>query len=174
MEISAVSCSCANLSSETDYVDDAITEYLTFVNPNSCCEKLENLLIHGFLDGQFEPKEEKSKQQFWLHPLHHLSLSAYTTLASAYKTRASYLLALNPEMDELQLEAFDMSRTSAAYSLMLAAVEESIKVANDVENESLLADDLVKRVSTDCRLTNTTVPSGLGSGNATLFPKIES
>ncbi|CAL5332985.1 unnamed protein product [Camellia sinensis] len=203
-EISAVSCSCANLSSETDYVDDAITEYLTFVNPNSCCEKLENLLIHGLLDGQFEPKEEKSKQQFWLHPLHHLSLSAYTTLASAYKTSASYLLALNPEMDERQLEAFDMSRTSAAYSLMLAgksllnvarscvwkllakqgltvaelshfpAVEESIKVANDVENESLLADDLVKRVSTDCRLTNTTVPSGLGSGNATLFPKIES
>ncbi|THG21020.1 hypothetical protein TEA_026634 [Camellia sinensis var. sinensis] len=51
-EISAVSCSCANLSSETDYVDDAITEYLTFVNPNSCCEKLENLLIHGLLDGQ--------------------------------------------------------------------------------------------------------------------------
>ncbi|KAI8014885.1 Protein SET DOMAIN GROUP 41 [Camellia lanceoleosa] len=120
MEISAVSCSCAHLSSETDYVDDAITEYLKFVNPNSCCEKLENLLIHGLLDGQFEPKEEKSKQQFWLHPLHHLSLSAYTTLASAYKTRASYLLALNPEMDELQLEAFDMSRTSAAYSLMLA------------------------------------------------------
>ncbi|KAL7245900.1 hypothetical protein ACSBR2_001102 [Camellia fascicularis] len=111
---------CANLSSETDYVDDAITEYLTFVNPNSCCEKLENLLIHGLLDGQFEPKEEKSKQQFWLHPLHHLSLSAYTTLASAYKTCASYFLALNPEMDELQLEAFDMSRTSAAYSLMLA------------------------------------------------------
>ncbi|KAI8013740.1 Protein SET DOMAIN GROUP 41 [Camellia lanceoleosa] len=102
-EISAVNCSCANLSSETDYVDDAITEYLTFFNPNACCEKLENLLIHGLLDGQFEPKEEKSKQQFWLHPLHHLSSSAYTTLASAYKTRASYLLALNPEMDELQL-----------------------------------------------------------------------
>ncbi|KAI8014721.1 Protein SET DOMAIN GROUP 41 [Camellia lanceoleosa] len=119
-EISAVNCGCANLSSETDYVDDAITEYLTVVNPNSYCEKLENLLIHGLLDGQFEPKEEKSKQQFWLHPLHHLSSSAYTTLASAYKTRASYLLALNPEMYELQLEAFDMSRTSAACSLLLA------------------------------------------------------
>ncbi|KAI7979004.1 Protein SET DOMAIN GROUP 41, partial [Camellia lanceoleosa] len=91
---------CANLSSETDYVDDAITEYLTVVNPNSYCEKLENLLIHGLLDGQFEPKEEKSKQQFWMHPLHHLSSSAYTTLAS--------------------LDAFNMSRTSTAYSLLLA------------------------------------------------------
>ncbi|GMP46370.1 hypothetical protein CsSME_00014562 [Camellia sinensis var. sinensis] len=128
-EISAVNCNCANLSSDhryeamtrlTDYVDDAITEYLTFGNPKSCCEKLENLLTYGLLDGQFESKEEKSKQQFWLHPLHHLSLSAYTTLASAYKTRASDLLAVDPEMDKLQLEAFDMSRTSVAYSLLLA------------------------------------------------------
>ncbi|CAL5386418.1 unnamed protein product [Camellia sinensis] len=131
-EISAVNCNCANVSSDhnyyryeaitrlTDYVDDAITEYLTFGNPKSCCEKLENLLTHGLLDGQFESKEEKSKQQFWLHPLHHLSLSAYTTLASAYKTRASDLLAVDPEMDKLQLEAFDMSRTSAAYSFLLA------------------------------------------------------
>ncbi|XP_028125650.1 protein SET DOMAIN GROUP 41-like isoform X1 [Camellia sinensis] len=131
-EISAVNCNCANLSSDhnyyryeaitrlTDNVDDAITEYLTFGNPKSCCEKLENLLTHGLLDGQFESKEEKSKKQFWLHPLHHLSLSAYTTLASAYKTRASDLLAVDPEMDKLQLEAFDMSRTSAAYSFLLA------------------------------------------------------
>lgn len=53
-----------------------------------------------------------------------------------------------------------------------APVEESTRLANDVENESLLADDLVERVSTEDRLGNT-VPSGLGSGNATLFPKIE-
>ncbi|XP_028127048.1 protein SET DOMAIN GROUP 41-like isoform X2 [Camellia sinensis] len=137
-EISAVNCNCANLSSDhnyyrceaitrlTDYVDDAITEYLTFGNPKSCCEKLENLLTHGLLDGQFESKEEKSKQQFWLHPLHHLSLSAYTTLASAYETRASDLLAVDPEMDELQLEAFDMSRTSAAYSLLLAGATDHL------------------------------------------------
>ncbi|XP_028119513.1 protein SET DOMAIN GROUP 41-like [Camellia sinensis] len=109
-EISVVNCNCANLSSDhryeamtrlTDYVDDAITEYLTFGNPKSCCEKLENLLTYGLLDGQFESKEEKSKQQFWLHQLHHLSLSAYTTLASAYKTRASDLLAVDPKMDTL-------------------------------------------------------------------------
>ncbi|XP_057469375.1 protein SET DOMAIN GROUP 41 isoform X1 [Actinidia eriantha] len=131
-EISAVNCNCANLSSgqnfyideaikrSSDYVDDAITEYLEFGNPKSCCEKLENLLTGGLLDGQFEPKEGKSKQQFWLHPLHHLSLSAYTTLASAYKFRASELLALDPEKCEHQMEAFNMNRTSAAYSLLVA------------------------------------------------------
>ncbi|THG21695.1 hypothetical protein TEA_010949 [Camellia sinensis var. sinensis] len=44
--------------------NDAITKYLTFGNPNSCCEKLENLLTRGLVDGQLELKEEKSKQQF--------------------------------------------------------------------------------------------------------------
>ncbi|KAI8556327.1 hypothetical protein RHMOL_Rhmol05G0244400 [Rhododendron molle] len=132
-EISAVNCSCANLSSDhhhlgvdeeitrfSDYVDDAIAEYLKFGNPKSSCEKLENLLVHGLSGGKFETEEEKRKQHFCLHPLHHLSLTAYTTLASAYKTRASDLLAVDPEVDKLQLEAFATSRTSAAYSLLLA------------------------------------------------------
>ncbi|XP_052202658.1 protein SET DOMAIN GROUP 41 [Diospyros lotus] len=107
------------LENLSDRVDDAVAEYLTLGNPKSCCEKLENLLIHGN-DGQFESKKEKEKQQYWLHPLHHLSLSAYTTLASAYKTCATDLLALDPEMDKHLLEAFDMSRTGSAYSLLLA------------------------------------------------------
>ncbi|XAR62489.1 Histone-lysine N-methyltransferase [Bertholletia excelsa] len=131
-EIYSGDCSCSTLHSDhnfcryeaieklSDCVDDAITEYLTFGNPKSCCEKLENLLTLGLLDEQFEQKEEKPKQKFWLHPLHHLSLSAYTTLASAYKTYASDLLSLDPERDEIQLEAFDMSRSSTAFSLLLA------------------------------------------------------
>ncbi|KAG5549898.1 hypothetical protein RHGRI_015014 [Rhododendron griersonianum] len=131
-EISAVNCSCAKLSSDhrldideeitrfSDCIDDAIADYLKFGNPKSSCEKLENLLIHGLSGAKFETEEEKQKQQFWLHPLHHLSLTAYTTLASAYKTRASDLLAVDPEGEKLQLEAFTTSRTSAAYSLLLA------------------------------------------------------
>lgn len=93
---------------------------MKFGNPKSSCEKLENLLTHGLSGEKFETEEEKRRQQFWLHPMHHLSLIAYTTLASAYKTHASDLLAVDPEVEKLQLEAFSTSRTSAAYSLLLA------------------------------------------------------
>lgn len=104
----------------SDYMDDAIANYLQYNNPKSSCDKLENLLTHGLSGGKFETEEEKRKQQFWLHPLHHLSLTAYTTLASAYKTHASDLLAGDPEAEKLQLEAFNMNKISAAYSLLLA------------------------------------------------------
>jgi SET and MYND domain-containing protein len=57
-----------------------------------------------------------------VHPLHHLSLNSYTTLASAYKVRgrASDLLSVDSEIDLNQSEAFKMSRISAAYFLLLA------------------------------------------------------
>ncbi|KAL0432297.1 UNVERIFIED_CONTAM: protein SET DOMAIN GROUP 41 [Sesamum latifolium] len=55
-----------------------------------------------------------------MHPFHHLSLDAYTTLASAYKVQASDLLALNYEAGSQKIEAFNMYKTSAAYSLLLA------------------------------------------------------
>ena len=55
-----------------------------------------------------------------LHPLHYLSLNAYPTLASTYKVRASDFWYAPSEVDLNQFEAFDMSRASAAYSLLLA------------------------------------------------------
>ncbi|GFP80168.1 protein set domain group 41 [Phtheirospermum japonicum] len=94
--------------------DDAITDYLSSDDPISCCKKLENLFIHGSL---IEPK---SPQKPKLHIFHHLSLNAYTTLASAYKVRANDLLALNYEVERQNLEAFNMHKTSVAYSLLLA------------------------------------------------------
>lgn len=104
----------------TDYVDDAITEYLSVGNPESCCKKLEDMLSQGLLYKQLEGREVKSQPTFKLHPLHYLSLNAYTTLASAYRVRASDLVALYSEMDGHLLEALDLRRTSAAYSLLLA------------------------------------------------------
>ncbi|MED6159912.1 hypothetical protein PIB30_046690 [Stylosanthes scabra] len=103
----------------TDSVDDAISEYLVAGDPESCCEKLEKIPMQGLLD-ELDNIEETSHYKFMLHPLHYLSLNAYTTLASAYKFRASDILSTNSEIDQNQLEAFDMSRTSAAYSLLLA------------------------------------------------------
>ncbi|CAK8532820.1 unnamed protein product [Lathyrus sativus] len=103
----------------TDSIEDVISEYLSVGNSVSCCEKLEKILIQG-LDEQLETNERKSHSKFTLHPLHHLSLNSYTTLTSAYKVRASDLLSDDSEIDLNQTEAFDMSRTSAAYFLLLA------------------------------------------------------
>nr|POE48526.1 protein set domain group 41 [Quercus suber] len=131
-EISSANLDASSLSSDqnvyrdyairtlTDYIDDAITQYLSFGDPELCCEKLEILLTQGLLYEQLEGREVKSQPTIKLHPLHYLCLNAYTTLASAYKVRASDLLGLYSELDEHLLEALDLSRTSAAYSLLLA------------------------------------------------------
>ncbi|KAK8597338.1 hypothetical protein V6N13_001951 [Hibiscus sabdariffa] len=81
--------------------------------------KLENVLSLGFQIELLESGDGKSHLNFKLHPFHHIALSAYTTLASAYRIRSSDL-ALNSRTDQSQFKAFDMSRISAAYSLLLA------------------------------------------------------
>lgn len=71
-EISSASLDASSLSSGqnvyrdyairrlTDYIDDAITQYLSFGDPELCCEKLENLLTQGLLYEQLEGREVKS------------------------------------------------------------------------------------------------------------------
>ena len=76
----------------TDSVDDVISEYLTVGDPESCCEKLEKILMQG-LSKQLDDIEEKSHYKFMLHPLHYLSLNAYTTLALACKVHSSDFLS---------------------------------------------------------------------------------
>ncbi|KAJ6774062.1 PROTEIN SET DOMAIN GROUP 41 [Salix purpurea] len=132
-EISASNMATSSLSSElsfyrdeatrklTDYVEEVTAEYLAVGDPESCCKKLENMLITGLLDELIEVREGKSQLNFRLHPLHHLALNTYTVLASAYKIRASDLFALHSEVGGLSWEALSMSRISAAYSLFLAA-----------------------------------------------------
>ncbi|OMO68148.1 hypothetical protein COLO4_29857 [Corchorus olitorius] len=104
----------------SDYVDEIISEFLSVGDPQSCCDKLESVLNLGLTSEQLESKDVKSQLNFRLHPFHHLVLNAYTTLAFAYQIRSSDLSALATEIDEYQLKAFDLSRTSAAYSLLLA------------------------------------------------------
>ncbi|XP_011044236.1 PREDICTED: protein SET DOMAIN GROUP 41 isoform X2 [Populus euphratica] len=131
-EISTSNLASSSISSElsfyrdeatrklTDYVDEVTAEYLAVGDPESCCKKLENMLINGLLDEQLEVREGKSQLNFRLHPLHHLALNTYTILASAYKIRASDLFSLHSEVGGLSWEALSMSRNSAAYSLLLA------------------------------------------------------
>ncbi|KAI3757496.1 hypothetical protein L6452_05035 [Arctium lappa] len=90
------------VESLTEYVDDAIDDYISSNDAESCCKKLEDALLNGF---------HYERLVIRLHPQHHLSLNCYTTLASAYKVRA---------MDENRLNALKMNRFSAAYSLLLA------------------------------------------------------
>nr|GMC54583.1 protein SET DOMAIN GROUP 41 [Ipomoea batatas] len=100
--------------------DDAVDDFMAFSNTTSCSGKLENLLIHGYANDKLKPGGETSCQKFKLHPFHHLSLNAYTTLASAYKVLACELLALGPANDTDRFKAFSISKASAAYSLLLA------------------------------------------------------
>ncbi|KAI3885701.1 hypothetical protein MKX03_027891 [Papaver bracteatum] len=102
-----------------DRMDDIISDYLSVGNPESCCEKLENIL-NGFKEEHL--KEEPSLQNFKLHPLHHLSINGYIALASAYKIRANNLLALHSGIGDHDSEAFELSKTSAAYYILLAGV----------------------------------------------------
>ncbi|GMH01021.1 hypothetical protein Nepgr_002860 [Nepenthes gracilis] len=97
-----------------DYFDTIIAEYMSVGNPASCCEKIENLLTRCLADELLEPDKGSSPVDFRLSLLHHLALNAYTTLYSTYKIRADL------HVNGMQLQAFDMSRTSTAYCLLLA------------------------------------------------------
>lgn len=109
-----------------DYMDEVISQYLLADNPESCCKKLENMLMQGLQVEQSESKAGKLQLNFRLHPLNYVSLNAYTTLASAYKIRSINLLSLCSDTDECHWESFDMSKTSAAYSLLLASATDHL------------------------------------------------
>lgn len=95
-----------------------ISDYLSSGDTKSCCEKLEGFLCHGGIGDYSLNSPPKLK----LRPFSHLSLSAYVTLASAYKVRASDLSALSSVVEGHKLEALNMYRTSCAYSLLLAGI----------------------------------------------------
>ncbi|WCJ43349.1 SET domain-containing protein [Euphorbia peplus] len=114
-------CRDEALRNLTDLVDEVITEYLSVDDAESCCVKLESLLTTGLLVDSSDNKENKSQLSVKLHPLNHLALNAYTTLASAYRVRASDLLAVDSEMDKNQLKICNMMSNAAAYSFLLAA-----------------------------------------------------
>lgn len=88
-------------------------------NPKACCERLEKMLAENFQYQQLPP-DVRLLPDFKLQPLHHLSLNAYITLSSAYRIRASSILELDAGNQDIELEAFGLSRAAAAYSLLLA------------------------------------------------------
>ncbi|KAJ3700418.1 hypothetical protein LUZ61_004123 [Rhynchospora tenuis] len=93
----------------SDAVQEAIKEYISFDNPKLCCDKLETMLSQNSLVNSLH-LSELAADRFSLHPVHHLSLMAYTTLASSYKWRSQI-------SDNKQ--SFNLSRISVAYSTLL-------------------------------------------------------
>ncbi|XP_021737755.1 protein SET DOMAIN GROUP 41-like [Chenopodium quinoa] len=97
----------------SDMLDSTIEEYMEVGDPVSCCEKLEGLFSEGLLNQHLGQAKGDVAIDVKLSPFHYLSLNAYTTLISTYNMRANF----SGEMDHLSI---DMSRTRAAYSLLLA------------------------------------------------------
>ncbi|XP_057772791.1 protein SET DOMAIN GROUP 41-like [Salvia miltiorrhiza] len=92
----------------------AISGYLVTGDAKSCCRDLEFLLYDESVE---LPRRVK------LHPFNHLSINACLSLASAYRVRASDLLALNLELEgNHKLEALNMHKTSCAYYLLVAGI----------------------------------------------------
>lgn len=95
----------------TDHIQEAIDDFLSDnINPKTCCEMIESVLHHGI-----HTEADLQPQHLLLHPIHHVALNAYITLATAYRIRS-----IDSETD--MGKAFDMSRISAAYSIFLAGV----------------------------------------------------
>ncbi|XP_038989176.1 protein SET DOMAIN GROUP 41 isoform X2 [Phoenix dactylifera] len=101
-----------------DMLDQAISEYTSDDDPESCCHKLESMLSGSYENKRFQA-DNPSESKFRLHPCHHLSLNAYIILASAYRTCANSLLTTGLGENN-NLEFFKMVRAAAAYSLLLA------------------------------------------------------
>lgn len=151
----------AGLESFTNCIDVAIDDYLSSNDAESCCMKLENALLNGLCYKQLTIR---------LHPQNHLSLNAYTTLASAYKFRAN-------SIQHEHAATLNLNRSfSAAYSFLLAiltrhlylsesslivsvsnfwigAGESLLNLATMLESDS--SSDLPKSKCSKCRLIDT-------------------
>lgn len=124
-----LNCDARNLNSPEDTVTDpaiedlddilqqAISEYSLGDDPKACCDMIESMLAENLMSDL--QQEELSRRKYILHPLHHICLNTFMTLASAYRFRA---LKLNT--DSLHGgnsgAVFRMTKAAAAYSFVLA------------------------------------------------------
>ncbi|KAL6863825.1 hypothetical protein ACP4OV_016728 [Aristida adscensionis] len=98
-------------------LQQAISEYSFGDDPKSCCDIIESMLFqHLMSDLQHQ---ELSGRKYTLHPLHHICLTAYMTLASAYRFCA-LSLETGSLIGENSGEFIRMEKAAVAYSLILA------------------------------------------------------
>lgn len=101
-----------------DVLQQAISEYTSNDDPEACCNMIETMLSNRFLSGL--KQEDISGRKHILHPLHQICLTAYMTLASAYRFRALSLEEAVRSDGENTDDFFRMAKAAAAYSLVLA------------------------------------------------------
>lgn len=111
----------ASAAPATEHLDDvlqqAISEYSLGDDPKACCDMIESMLSENLMSDV--QQEELSGRKHILHPLHHICLTAYMTLASAYRFHALSLKtgSLHGKNSD---DFFRMAKSAAAYSLVLA------------------------------------------------------
>jgi len=107
-----------------DILEQAISEYTSNDDPKACCDMIESMLSNNLVSGL--KQEEILGRKHILHPLHHICLTAYMTLASAYRFRALSLEAVCLDGENTD-DFLRMAKAAAAYSLSLLYLVESIK-----------------------------------------------
>ncbi|KAE8718651.1 hypothetical protein F3Y22_tig00110007pilonHSYRG00249 [Hibiscus syriacus] len=123
----------------SDYMKGRSKKAINGVNELRRCTMSPSYVDHALEIEQLEHGDGKSHLNVKFHPFHHIALSAYTTLTSAYRIRSSDDLALHSRTDESQFKAFDMSRISAAYSVVGSQAERM--------NVKSISSDFLARVS---------------------------
>uniref|UniRef100_A0A0E0P958 SET domain-containing protein n=1 Tax=Oryza rufipogon TaxID=4529 RepID=A0A0E0P958_ORYRU len=122
-------CDARNLKSPHNAVTDpaiedldnnlqqAISEYSFLDDSKACCDVIESMLSENLMNDL--QQEELSPRKYILHPLHHISVSSFMILASAYRCSA-----FKSSTDNLHGEncdfIFRMTKAAAAYSIVLA------------------------------------------------------
>ncbi|KAL6650623.1 hypothetical protein ACP70R_009548 [Stipagrostis hirtigluma subsp. patula] len=100
-----------------DVLQQAISEYSSGDDPKACCDMIESMLFQNMISDL--QHEELSGRRHILHPLHYICLTAYMTLASAYRFRA-LSLKTGSLIGENGGDFVRMAKAAAAYSLILA------------------------------------------------------
>ncbi|EEE61003.1 hypothetical protein OsJ_14817 [Oryza sativa Japonica Group] len=93
-----LNCDARNLKSPHNAVTDpaiedldnnlqqAISEYSFLDDSKACCDVIESMLSENLMNDL--QQEELSPRKYILHPLHHISVSSFMILASAYRCSA--------------------------------------------------------------------------------------
>uniref|UniRef100_A0A0E0DE80 SET domain-containing protein n=1 Tax=Oryza meridionalis TaxID=40149 RepID=A0A0E0DE80_9ORYZ len=129
VKVQGLRCDARNLKSPHNAVTDpaiedldnnlqqAISEYSFLDDSKACCDVIESMLSENLMNDL--QQEELSPRKYILHPLHHISVSSFMILASAYRCSA-----FKSSTDNLHGEncdfIFRMTKAAAAYSIVLA------------------------------------------------------
>uniref|UniRef100_A0A0E0KQK9 SET domain-containing protein n=1 Tax=Oryza punctata TaxID=4537 RepID=A0A0E0KQK9_ORYPU len=128
-------CDARNLNSLDNAVTDpaiedldnllqqAISEYSFLDDSKACCDVIESILSENLMS--YLQQEELSPRKYILQPLHHISVSSFMILASAYRCSAFKSSTDNLHGKNCDV-IFRMTKAAAAYSIVLAGATHNL------------------------------------------------